>query len=109
MAQRIADNVERGRPVAVTVDGARVSAFEGETLATVILAARVTAFNRTASGQPRAPYCNMGTCFECQVKVAAPGSASFSWLRACMTPVRDGLVVVTGERLYTAEPQHDAD
>ncbi len=109
MAKRIADNVERGRPVTVTVDGRPTPAFAGETLATVVLAAGVAVFNRSGGGEPRAPYCNMGTCFECQVKVAAPGSSSFRWLRACMTPARDGMAVVTGECLPAAEPGADAD
>jgi predicted molibdopterin-dependent oxidoreductase YjgC len=31
----------------------------------------------------------MGTCYECQVKVAG------TWVRACLEPVRDGLEVHT--------------
>jgi len=101
MAQRISKNVERGQPVAINIDGVVVSAYAGETLATVLLAAGISTFNRTRSGKPRGPYCNMGTCFECQVKVAAAGSATSRWQRACMCPVEAGMTVVTGARLQT--------
>lgn len=107
MAQRIAKNVERGKPLSISLDGVMVSAYAGETLATVLLAAGVTTFNRTRGGKPRGPYCNMGTCFECQVKVAAAGSTTYRWQRACMCPAEAGMSVVTGARLQTpaTEPQ----
>jgi sarcosine oxidase subunit alpha len=96
------DNVERGVAVALTIDGRAVSAYAGETLATVLLVEGVTAFHRTPSGQPRAPYCNMGTCFECQVRVSACDS-DVRWRRACMCPVVDGMRVVTGVHLSRPE------
>jgi hypothetical protein len=103
MTRRITGNVQRGGPVTLTVDGRSVSAYAGETLATVLLAEGVTSFNRTRSGRPRAPYCNMGTCFECQVRVAAAGSNAPRWRRACMCRVADGMSVVTGVRLSGPE------
>lgn len=103
MPRRITENVERGETVGLTIDGRAVRAHAGETLATVLLAEGVTAFHRTRSGQPRAPYCNMGTCFECQVRVGAAGSHEFRWQRACMCRVADGMVVVTGRRLSSPE------
>jgi sarcosine oxidase subunit alpha len=103
MTRRITGNVERGEAVVLTIDGRTVSAYAGETLATVLLAEGVTAFHRTRSGEPRAPYCNMGTCFECQVRVSAGGSDEIRWRRACMCPVADGMTVVTGARLSRPE------
>ena len=38
------------------------------------------------SGSPRAPFCMMGSCFECLVEIDGEGS-----LRACQFPVRAGL------------------
>ncbi|SEE81683.1 (2Fe-2S)-binding protein [Ruania alba] len=81
-------DVRRGAPVQVTVDGAQVQAHQGETVAAALLAAGVDEFRRTSAGDPRAPLCHMGTCFECVLTVdGAPLT------RACLTPVRDGMIV----------------
>lgn len=99
MAHRIASGVDRGAAVTLTVDGAQMRAFAGETIATALLAAGVVVFNRSASGAPRGPFCNMGTCFECQVQVAPPGVRDFRWVRTCVCPVEEGMTVLTGARL----------
>lgn len=114
MVRMVSDNIRRGRSITVTINGSEVAAYAGESLATVLLAERINAFNRTQSGKPRAPYCNMGTCFECQLKVLQPGSAIYRWMRACMTPVVEGMTVVTGERLrmsdvHPSDASHHAD
>lgn len=99
MAPRITENVQRGESVKLTIDARTVMAYAGESLATVLLAEGITAFHRTRSGQPRAPYCNMGSCFECQVRVSVVGSSHFRWQRACVCRVADGMTVITGEPL----------
>lgn len=99
MAHRIESGVDRGAVVSLSVDGAAVRAFAGETIATVLLAAGIEAFNRSAAGVPRGPFCNMGTCFECQVRMALPGTRDFRWVRACVWPVEEGMTVSTGARL----------
>ena len=108
MAQRISNDVERGQQVRLTVDGAEVTAFAGETLATVLLAEGITTFNRTRTGQPRGPFCNMGTCFECQVKVTTAGASGDRWVRACLHTVEEGMAVITGAHLQQPGPApHD--
>ena len=103
MPPRISRQVERGATISLTVNGETVSAHVGETIATVLLAEGITTFNVTRSGKPRGPYCNMGTCFECQVKVADSGSTAWRWLRACMQPVAAGMVIITGAPLQSPE------
>lgn len=103
MAHRIDNGVERGQPVDVTIDGRPHRAYAGETVATVLFAAGVNAFHRSRSGQARGPFCNMGACFDCLVRVGAAGEPiSGSWVRACMTLVQGGMAIVTatsfGER-----------
>lgn len=80
----------------LTVDQHPIQAWAGETLATALLAHGITIFNRTASGKPRGPFCNMGTCFECQVQIAITTEPQFRWVRACMMTVCEGMVVRTG-------------
>lgn len=109
MAQRLTKGVIRGEQVTISVDGRAVQAFAGETLATLLMIERVAAFNQTRGGQPRAPYCNMGTCFECQVKVANGPQAAPRWVRACMTPVVEGLCIETGAILGNCEHRDEND
>lgn len=96
-------NVERGGKISLTVNGAPVGAYAGESIATMLLAEGITTFNVTRSGKPRGPYCNMGTCFECQVKVAGPGSAAYRWVRSCMQPVEAGMAIITGACLQPSQ------
>ena len=86
---RILPDVERGAPVTVRVDGVAVPAFEGETLATAMLAAGKGVFRRDGRGAPRGLYCNMGSCGECMVTVAGRR------VRACLTDVAEGMEIAT--------------
>ena len=72
--------------VVLLVDGLRVEVPEGATVAAAV-AHTGHAFRRSESGQPRAPLCGMGVCFECAVTI--DGATQ----RACVTQVRDGMVV----------------
>ncbi|WP_116365973.1 (2Fe-2S)-binding protein [Parahaliea mediterranea] len=94
MARRIEQGVQRGEPVELIVDGGPVIAREGETLASVLLLQGCSAFYRTHNGQPRAPFCNMGTCFECRVQIEGRG-----WVLACQSPVEAHMQVHTGRQL----------
>lgn len=75
--------------VDIFVDGRRLSASEGETLAAAMLRADVVPFRRTAvSGQPRAPLCLMGVCFDCLVEVDGAQN-----VQSCMVQVQAGMHV----------------
>ena len=80
--------LERGRRVEVVVDGEPVEAYDGETVAAVLLARGEIATRRTVSGAPRGIFCGMVVCFECLVVVDGVPNT-----RACMTWVRDGMRV----------------
>lgn len=73
------------------VDGREITARADVSLAAALLNAGITVFRRSVSGEPRAPLCGMGTCFECRVAVDGIPDR-----RACLEPVRDGMVVTTG-------------
>ena len=83
--------VERGRTLNLLVDDRSVVAYEGESIAAALFAAGVRITRWTArAGEPRGYFCGMGVCQDCLVTVdGAPN------VRACMTPVRDGLRVET--------------
>lgn len=77
--------------VTLTIDGERIVARDGDTVASALLAAGRQAIRRSAvSGEPRAPYCQMGVCFECLVEIDGMADR-----QACLVPVRNGMVVTT--------------
>ncbi|MFD4757784.1 2Fe-2S iron-sulfur cluster-binding protein [Streptomyces sp. NPDC058439] len=84
---------ERGDAVTISVDGEPVRACTGETVASAMLAA-AAAFERDRIGAPRAPLCNMGTCFECAATVDGRPLT-----RTCLVPAREGLIIETPGRL----------
>ena len=75
----------------LVVDGAAVPAFEGESVAAALLAAGRRGLRVSPRlGEPRGVYCGIGLCFECVLVIdGQPG------VRACQTPVRDGMLVGT--------------
>ena len=83
------DGITRGRQLSIVLDGVAVEAFEGETVAAVLVARDGLLTRTTASGQPRGVHCGMGVCFECLVTVDGVANT-----RACMTLVIDGMIVV---------------
>jgi sarcosine oxidase subunit alpha len=78
MSVRITQNVTRPAAVTIQVNGRDVLAYEGESLATALIAADIV---RT--------YCNMGVCFDCLVEIQ-DGDRALR-VRACLTAVRAGL------------------
>jgi predicted molibdopterin-dependent oxidoreductase YjgC len=91
VSARTAAAVERGQAIEIEVDGARVVAYEGETIATALLASGRRAFRKTAKHEaPRGLFCGMGICFDCVMTVNGVRN-----VRTCVTPVEPGMKVET--------------
>jgi predicted molibdopterin-dependent oxidoreductase YjgC len=80
--------LERGAEDVLTLDGRPVTAYEGESVAALLLAEGITATRVTRGGEPRGVYCGMGVCFDCLVVVDGVPNT-----RACVTWVREGMTV----------------
>jgi len=91
MGKRLETGVTRGRRITFTLAGRGMEAFEGETLAAALLAAGVKAFRRDRDGRWRGPWCGMGVCYDCLLKLEDRDGAH--WVRACTTPVAEGMQV----------------
>jgi predicted molibdopterin-dependent oxidoreductase YjgC len=90
--QRLTAGVRRGARVTIIVDEAPLDAYAGESVAAALLAAGRRILRRTPkAGAPRGLFCGMGVCFDCVLRV--DGVAN---VRACLTPVRDGMRIDTG-------------
>jgi len=75
------ENVERGALFTIQVDGESITAYRGETLATVLLAMGKIAMGRTFQRRAlRGYYCGMGICHECLVELE-----DGTKVRACQT------------------------
>lgn len=91
--------LERGAPVSLTLDGRAVTAYQGESVAGLLLAEGQPAMRTTQAGDPRGVYCGMGVCFDCLVVVDGVPNT-----RACVTWVREGMVVSRQDGLDALAP-----
>ena len=86
--------------VTITVDGRAVAARAGYTVAAALLAHGSEPYRTTAiSGEPRAPYCMMGVCFDCLVTIDGVANR-----QGCLVPVCEGMVVATQHGKREVEP-----
>jgi sarcosine oxidase subunit alpha len=76
--------------VTISADGRSVRVPAGVTVAAALLDLGVFTFRRSVSGEPRAPLCGMGTCYECRVTIDGVAHR-----RACLVTVFDGMHVTT--------------
>jgi len=79
--------------VSIMVDGRTLNVPGSVSVAAAIITAGVTSFRRSVSGQPRAPLCGMGICFECRATIDG-----IPQRRTCQTIVRDGMEITTDAR-----------
>ncbi|HVF31061.1 MAG TPA: (2Fe-2S)-binding protein [Pyrinomonadaceae bacterium] len=77
--------------ITLTVNKITISVDEGTTVAAAIANTGVTEFRKSVSGEPRAPLCGMGICFECCVTINGVAHQ-----RSCNVMAEDGMEVVTG-------------
>jgi hypothetical protein len=78
-------------PVAIVVDGERVSGILGQTIAGIIMAQDVLRLRDSREARPRGVFCGIGVCFDCLVTVNG-----VSDVRACQRAAVEGDEVLTG-------------
>ena len=86
--------------VRILVDGEEVTAYADESVLVAVLAARNALRQHEFSDEMRAGFCLMGACQDCWVRDVSDVSdgadaANAARVRACSTPVRDGMAIVT--------------
>lgn len=81
--------IEPQETLAFTFDGKPLKAARGDSVAAALLAAGIIAFRHSAvGGEPRAPYCMMGICFDCLVTIDGIANR-----QSCQVDVAEGMVV----------------
>lgn len=85
-AVRLDHNLVRGSALEFFYNGEPVQAYEGETIATALLASGHWVFHISPKNhEPRGVFCNIGVCHSCLVMVDGVRN-----VRACQAPVRAG-------------------
>lgn len=90
---RIEVGVEKKKSFEVEVDGKKILAYEGETVAAVLIASGRRVFRKAKkTGSPRGLYCGIGQCQECRVTInEVPDTL------ACQTIVTPGCRIETNK------------
>ena len=84
-----------GRRITLVVDGEPVEAYEGEPIATALLAAGRRVFRYSPKRhEPRGVFCSLGRCTECVMIVDGRPN-----VRTCVTSAREGMVIETPKGL----------
>ena len=100
--RRVEKGVQRGRRFEIEVDGQKLTAYEGETIAAVLLAAGRRTFRTTPFRKhPRGVYCGIGLCYECMMIIDGVPNT-----RACQTLASPGCRVETQEGLGELEVEN---
>jgi D-hydroxyproline dehydrogenase subunit gamma len=76
--------------LSLCINGISVTVPDGITVASAVMLAGESAFRHSISGEPRAPLCGMGICFECRLIVDGLAHA-----RSCQILAREGMDVRT--------------
>ena len=78
--------------IVFVLNGRPATAAAGVSVAAAVLAAGVTAFRRSVTGEARGPLCGMGVCYECRLTIdGRPHQVS------CQVVLGPGMVVRTDD------------
>jgi predicted molibdopterin-dependent oxidoreductase YjgC len=85
--------VRRGDRFTVVLDGVEVTAYDGDSVAAVLIREGRTSWRRTrGADRPRGLFCGIGACQDCLVVVDGVPS-----VRACVAPARAGATIATAD------------
>jgi predicted molibdopterin-dependent oxidoreductase YjgC len=77
------------KTVTIIVDGKKINALEGETIASALHASGIKVFRTTSKfEEPRGIFCNKGRCTDCIMKVDGRPN-----IRTCITLVSEGMTI----------------
>lgn len=81
--------------VSIEVDGKAIPAYEGEPIATALIASGIKVLRKTRrTKEPRGLFCARGVCTDCVMTVNGTPN-----IRTCITPVEKGMKIETQEGL----------
>ena len=100
---QILGNLPQCKWVKITVDGKRIKAREGETIAAALIAAGVKVFRYSVKREePRSLFCAIGRCTDCVMIVNNRPN-----VRTCVTLVENGMKIETQKGLGKRQINHE--
>lgn len=103
MTNRITDHpilgkLDESKTISFTFNDKQYKGLKNESIASALLANEIRVLRKhEESGSTRGIYCNIGHCYECRVTVNGEQG-----IRACLTPLRENMVIASGEKLLTS-------
>ena len=92
---QILGDLPEGKWFKITVDGKKIKAREGETIAAALIAAGIKVFRYTVKrDEPRSLFCAIGRCTDCIMIVNNRPN-----IRTCVTLVENGMKIETQKGL----------
>ena len=83
------------KEVYIFVNGEKIEAYEGEMIASALMAAGIKTFRYSfKKHEPRGIFCAIGRCTDCVMEVNGHPN-----VRTCVTPVENGMIINTQEGL----------
>jgi hypothetical protein len=83
------ERLRRGAPLRFSFEGKTLTGYEGETVASALLANGIVSYRcSNRMHLPRGVYCGMGICFECVAIIEGDLG-----VRTCVTYLREGMHV----------------
>jgi D-hydroxyproline dehydrogenase subunit gamma len=74
----------------LSVNGRAVEVPAGAMVSAAVALSGESRFRRSVTGEPRAPLCGMGICFECRLTIDGRAHA-----KSCQIPCEEGMEVRT--------------
>jgi len=91
----ILGDYKKGKEMKIIVNGKEVVAYEGEMIASALVASGTKVFRYTEKySNPRGLFCAIGRCTDCIMEVDGVSN-----VRTCITLVEEGMVVNTQKGL----------
>lgn len=84
----------------IELDGKKLNAVQGQTIAEVLLSNQELIFRKTPKNVPRGPFCGMGVCYECQMKINDVPN-----VRTCIAEATPGCSVETQKDSRIESPE----
>jgi sarcosine oxidase subunit alpha len=76
--------------IKLTVNGRPIEVPAGAMVSAAVALSGAMHFRRSVTGEPRAPLCGMGICFECRVTIGGRPHA-----KSCQIPCEAGMEIQT--------------
>ncbi len=84
------------RKIVIMINDEAVYAYQGESVLSTLLSHKIRGFSQNDHGKVQGPYCGMGVCYCCMVKINGINKQ-----RACQHSIEDDMRIDTRSNHFT--------